>query len=202
MIFLSSAHCKWALGFTSSATVRIRPPFVFHDFTVAGLLSLMKLQMTSRFAVKIWTPSGFPPISSNITRRLSVGFRNALGTWYLQKKSSFFCFFFFFSANYDWIREILTHPGKAFLEETGKTTSICQCSCHWPKPCLSTSFQVASQQDHFLQEHRNKPRNQLNSIRTFSHESSSSSSSSSFSNKMGNFVSDVPCTRSEIVRVL
>lgn len=84
-ITLWSGHFNWAFGFMSSTTACIRPLFRCHDFTCGGWYSVMKLHIVSLLTVKIVISSGFPPISSKITRRLLLGFKKDLGMWYLNQ---------------------------------------------------------------------------------------------------------------------
>lgn len=76
-----SPHLRRASGLASPTTLRIWLSSLDHVPICAGCCADTKVQMLSRFTVRITMSFGFPPCSSKTTIRLFFGFRNDRGTW-------------------------------------------------------------------------------------------------------------------------
>jgi len=84
-IFFPTGHSRKAWGPRYDTMGWKFPLLDTHEFTFAGSLSSMKLQIVSLFTFNISTCPGSIGCSSNITSKLSCGFRNALGMWNLNQ---------------------------------------------------------------------------------------------------------------------
>ena len=82
-IWLPSGHWRWTLGLPVFSSCTLLVIVFFQYLTGEGCSSEMKPQTLVTFLLTnlIWV--GSLPLSSNITSKLSVGFNQDLGTWYL-----------------------------------------------------------------------------------------------------------------------